>query len=430
MITRIQALRYRCFNQLDARWQQYTVLAGANGSGKSTLLDIPQLFSEILTRGVAAAFHDTSPVLGAPRARNPRELIHGWRGNDFALVLEAQLPRQLATELAIETPRQSATEERRWPHVTLRYEVRFEVTRPGAQVKEEFLWLLPINSRRLEKDFQIGGQQPANRQPFIRRAIGAFAEVRLVDSREEQKSSAEDLLLPTDPGPDRLLLSTIAELHPATHWLQHFLTRGVLSYAPDVQNMHAPCPPGVQFTRSMRNDALNLPWIVRKLQREKPEMFATWVGHVKTIVPNIVAIDTGVEEHSSSAYLRVAYHGGYAITSSSLSDGTLAILALTILPYLPNTPELLCLEEPGAGIHPRGIEAILHSLRSLYRSQVWVSTHSPLIVAQTEVKSLMFLRSDGNNAIEAISGNQHPRLHARQSSAELNSLFTAGALDP
>jgi len=76
MISRIQALRYRCFNQLDITWQRYNVLAGANGSGKSTLLDIPQLFSDILSRGLVPAFLETSPALGVPRAQSLRELTY------------------------------------------------------------------------------------------------------------------------------------------------------------------------------------------------------------------------------------------------------------------------------------------------------------------------------------------------------------------
>jgi predicted ATP-dependent endonuclease of OLD family len=111
MITRVQALHYRCFNQLDARWQCYNVLAGATGSGKSTLLDIPQLFCDLLTHGVTAAFYAPSPVFGTPRVQHPRELIHCQCGDDFGLIIEAQLPRQLAADLADE----AAGEKRRWP---------------------------------------------------------------------------------------------------------------------------------------------------------------------------------------------------------------------------------------------------------------------------------------------------------------------------
>lgn len=44
-------------------------------------------------------------------------------------------------------------------------------------------------------------------------------------------------------------------------------------------------------------------------------------------------------EEDHHAYFVVVYQGGYEVTSSGLSDGTLRILALTILPYLP-APQL------------------------------------------------------------------------------------------
>jgi hypothetical protein len=34
MISRVQSLRYRCFNQSGVPWRRYNVQAGANGSGK------------------------------------------------------------------------------------------------------------------------------------------------------------------------------------------------------------------------------------------------------------------------------------------------------------------------------------------------------------------------------------------------------------
>ena len=81
-------------------------------------------------------------------------------------------------------------------------------------------------------------------------------------------------------------------------------------------------------------------------------------------------------ERKITAYLVVVYQGGYEVTSSGLSDGTLRILALTILPYLAKPPAVLVTEEPENGVHPRAIEAILQALTSLYDSQVWISTHS------------------------------------------------------
>jgi predicted ATPase len=179
----------------------------------------------------------------------------------------------------------------------------------------------------------------------------------------------------------------------------------------------------------MRSDAVNLPWMVRKLQEEKPDMFAMWVEHIRTTLPHIVAIDTCIDEQNSSAYLQVEYQGGYTLTSAGLSNGTLAMLALTILPYLPDLPELVCLAEPENSVHLHKIETILHSLRSLYNSQVWVSTHSPMILAHTEAKSIILMRETGNNAIEAVTGTQYPRLRLWQSRINQSAYLLADVLD-
>ncbi|HEY1351933.1 MAG TPA: AAA family ATPase [Ktedonobacteraceae bacterium] len=114
-------------------------------------------------------------------------------------------------------------------------------------------------------------------------------------------------------------------------------------------------------------------------------MFAVWIEHVKTALPSISGIDAVRRENDSFAYLKVDYQGGYTITSPGLSGGTLSILAYTILPYLTTPPELVCLEDPENGIHPCAIEAVLQSLSSLYDSQVWLSTLSPIVLAHTDL---------------------------------------------
>jgi predicted ATPase len=101
---------------------------------------------------------------------------------------------------------------------------------------------------------------------------------------------------------------------------------------------------------------------------------------------------------------------------------------MTIIPYLSNAPPLICLEEPENGIHPRAIEVVLQSLSSVYDSQVWLSTHSPVVLAHTELASVIVMRSSQENSVEAIRGNEHPRLQDWRGSIDLGSLFAAGVL--
>src|SRR4051812_37865695 len=102
MLSRIQALRYRCFRDLDARLPQYSVLAGGNGSGKSTLMNIPLLFSDMLSlNNLVQAFLEPSPSTSIARAQRLQELVYCYSGNTFSFALEAPLPQHVVAALDI-----------------------------------------------------------------------------------------------------------------------------------------------------------------------------------------------------------------------------------------------------------------------------------------------------------------------------------------
>lgn len=217
-----------------------------------------------------------------------------------------------------------------------------------------------------------------------------------------------------------------AEQFPATVWLRDFLEREVLFYQPAWAKLRQACPPGQPVT--LRADAINLPWLVLNLKHQHPDSFEFWVDHVRVALPNLVSIDAVEREEDHHAYLKLEYGSGYFVTSSGLSDGTLHILALTIVPYLSNSPGLMSLEELENGIYPKAIELVLQSLSSVDRSQVWVSTHSPIVLANTELESLIVMRCAKDGNVEAILGTEHPRLKDWQAAIDLGSLFAAGVL--
>ena len=86
MITRIEAYNYRCFKRLSVGLDGFKVFAGKNGAGKSTLLDLPALFADLVRTGETdGAFFETNGASVAPRALQPRELVHNHEGNYFSL---------------------------------------------------------------------------------------------------------------------------------------------------------------------------------------------------------------------------------------------------------------------------------------------------------------------------------------------------------
>ncbi len=423
MITRIEAMRYRCFEQLDVVIEPYQVIAGVNGSGKTTLLDIPVLLGDMLEGDVPAAFLEVPAINGSPRAQSLQELVHHGRGEFFSFAIEVKLPEHIAEELINpdrrQVPKNILANPQKAPRA-MRYELRLEIFNQSLQVSDEFLYLIPESSAH-PGSLQSIGQAPSSWREVVVREGGQPAKIAPEFQSKRKMSIRLD--------PEMLALDNVPadlEQFPATTWFREMLTRGMMHYAIDGSALRRACPPGRPMSSLMPNGA-NLPWLVMALKRDRPDFFEAWVSHVQTALPNVVNIDAVEREEDHHAYLRVEYEGGYRVTSSGLSDGTLHILALTILPYLGRVPQLICIEEPENGIHPRAIETVLQSLSSVYDSQVWVTTHSPVVLAHTDLAAVMLMQQQDGAAI-AVHGSDHPRLQDWRGSIDLGSLLAAGVL--
>ena len=434
MITRIEVYRYRCFSKLAVELGEYNVLAGANGSGKTTLLDIPILLGDLLTQRIcSAAFLETQPSRGAPRAHTLDELIHQGRGDDFVLVVEAALPEHIAKQVAEPPKGPVQASVGRWP-THLRYELRFQVfNNIELHVLNEYLFLFSDNKKRPELGGGLQGEpisylksgHPRLRQGWQSLLNRERGEPAQLSQARGKASPVPKIRVP----PHQLALASVPydqESYPALVWFQDFLRAGSIFFDPDWRTLRSASPPG-QPNHFLPN-GLSHPWLALHLQKTEPARFQDWIEHVQTALPQIENIEVREREEDHYAYYRVHYQGGYVVTSSGLSEGTLRTLSLTLLPYVRTRPALLLTEEPENSLHPQAIETVLLSLQSLYGSQVWFSTHSPIVLAHTKLSHVLCARMNANGSAEVIPGNQHPRLKDWKGSLDLGTLFAAGVL--
>ncbi|MEU8206632.1 AAA family ATPase [Streptosporangium sp. NPDC049046] len=454
MITRIEAYNYRCFPALSVDLGRYHVFAGANGAGKTTLLDIPTLLGDLLGRQRAVtAFLERQEHGRAARASTPTDLLHKGRGDSIVFVIEAKLDDEVVEALSVAG---QVRPGRREIHTHLRYELCLEVGPRVLNVAEEYLFLYSDAGVRPEPGtfpqgrVGFGGTlahpdwQPVilreGRAPtrFIPETTTPTAEIDA--RRSPSASSHQDLpgtfaqetgIPPLRVPPGQLALGSVPAdptLFPAALWLAQLLREGVVFFAPDWEVLRRPAPPG--DPARLLPSGVNMPWLALDLQQSDPDRFASWVDHVRTALPQVTGISVVEREEDHHAYFAVEYAGGYRVTSSGLSDGTLRILVLTLLPYLreEEMPRLLVTEEPENGIHPRAIETVVQSLSSLYDSQVWISTHSPIVLAHTELADVLAARLNEDGSVSVIPGNRHPRLRDWRGSLDIGTLFAAGVL--
>jgi AAA domain, putative AbiEii toxin, Type IV TA system len=90
VITRIEALNYRCLRYIRQDLVPFHVLVGPNASGKTTFLDVVALLGRLVTDGPEAAVLE--------RTQNFEDLVWGRRGDRFELAMEAAIPGGLRTD--------------------------------------------------------------------------------------------------------------------------------------------------------------------------------------------------------------------------------------------------------------------------------------------------------------------------------------------
>lgn len=455
MITRIEAHNYRCFPRLSVGMDRYNVLAGANGAGKTTLLDMPVLVGDMIRQQrFLAAFLGRSEAGKAARASTLTDLLHKGTGETIGFAFEARLPEDVLESLV---SLGSAVPDQPVP-THLRYELRLEVTRRSLSVSDEYLFLfseegsqprrdvnalgyrfpqgIPRSGEELRQtDWQAvlirEGNSPSRYLPEIETRPPAGTAVNRAARDRRQAAEVRPDIRPIQVPAEQLALGAVPPdrtLFPAALWFMELLRDGVVYLDLDWEMLRSPAPPGLP--ERLMPSGQNLPWLALDLMNSDPEEYLSWIDHVRTALPQIRDIRALEREEDHYAYFSVEYEGGYKVTSSGLSDGTLRIMALTIIPFLPEdvAPRLLVTEEPENGIHPRAIETAVESLSSLYSMQVWVSTHSPMVIVHTELDDILLTRLAEDGSVTVVPGPQHHRLQEWQGEADLATLFAAGVL--
>jgi len=436
MITRIETYKYRCFDKLDVSFEDFHVVVGANGSGKTTLLDVPSLLSEMLeTRRVDTPFFEKTRTHLRPRADAAADIIFNRRGEYFGIVVEAKIPEEITSALVEKLSsrrsgrgtKELSESSETWPRI-LRYELQCEKFNDNIQISQEHLLLFPNDEgRRPPHGAGFVGELPNTARYTIsslRRNRGEpaifYPEAKSRRSKFEFSFEPSELALSNVPSDQ--------DQFAAALWFRRFLTQQICFYQPSLNAMrNASSPRG--RTKQLAPDGSTLPWLIKSLKAsENKRGFQRWLRLVRLALPSIKDIVPVVRKDDRAAYFKVIYESGNSVPSSSISDGTLSILAFTILPYLESLPGLLMIEEPENGIHPKAIQAVTETLSSIGNTQVWLSSHSPIVLANVKLESVLCLHQTPSGASKAIHGDKHPGLSEWQGEVDLGTLFAAGVL--
>ena len=226
------------------------------------------------------------------------------------------------------------------------------------------------------------------------------------------------------------------KLYPAANAVRRVLTEGLRFMQLNSRAMRQPCP--ATRPTDLELDGSNLARVVGRLlgkngsARERTEAEANtmqrWVEHLRYALPDLDSIGWGRREPDNAEYITLKCKDGLVCPSWLVSDGTLRMLALTLLAFLPPAPGIYLIEEPENGVHPKALELIMRSLSSVPSAQVFVATHSPLVVQLAGRDSLLCFQKD-EEGTHITHGADHPRLREWDGVPDLATVFACGILE-
>ena len=422
MIIEIEALSYRCLRYVRQPVALFQVLIGPNASGKSTFLDVVAFLADVVREkeGVATAV--------AERAPDVRDLVWMRQGEAFELAVEAAIPEHLQNR-------------RNGSYSRLRYEVRVGLHADTQEINllSETLWLRPApagNGERAELQ-RTHFPMPPTPPETIGIPSGKKAPVGWRRVLNKVPESGNDYFRSENSewnnlfrlGPRRSALANLPEdeeKFPVSIWFRRLLLEGVQRLALNSAAMRRPSPPG--SPRHFQPDGSNLPLVVNDLEERAPERLKEWIAHLRTALPDLEGVRTVERPEDRHRYLVLDYSTGLHAPSWLVSDGTLRMLALTLLAYIPKLDGIYLIEEPENGIHPRAVETVLQSLSSVYGAQVLLATHSPVILGLAEPDQVLCFNRTDQGVTDIVLGSEHPRLRQWRGETDLGTLFASGVL--
>ncbi len=373
MFRRIEAVGYRCLREVSQKLNPFEILVGPNASGKSTFLDVIHFASDFVQDGLDAAIQRRSPTF--------QDLLWGRQGSTFRFSLELTTPPgALLYTVAVALDEQAG-------HVEFQDE--------SATLVSEEAPLRPVMTRSGTRAhyFSEDGQK------------------QLVWGQSRNQSSLNTVL--SD------------ELFPAMALLRDLLAEGIRVIDLDPKALAAPSPP--ERGGDIVNTGASLAWQIRGLQEQHPEKLDAWTAHVRTALPDVCKIESTLQPWDNRRFVRIQYENGLQVPSWMLSEGTLRLLALTILAYLPDFHGVYMIEEPENGVHPAALETIYQSLSSIYNAQVLVATHSPVLLSMAKPEEILCF-SKTREGTQIIRGDQHPALKDWQGEVSLGTMVASGIL--
>jgi predicted ATPase len=148
----------------------------------------------------------------------------------------------------------------------------------------------------------------------------------------------------------------------------------------------------------------NLTHLLSYINANHPKNYDLIIEKLKRVNPNFKDLAFVQPMASRSLLLLKEKNLSRAISIEHISDGTLRFLLLLAIFYNPNRGKVICLDEPELGLHPDMIRMVAEGIKYAANdgTQLFIATHSPLLLNEFELENLLIFEKDDKNQTIAM----------------------------
>ena len=382
-VQRIQVENFKSFSRLDIGLSRFHVVIGSNAAGKSNFISIFTFLRDIAKNGIvnAIAMQGGLEYLQNTKIGPSRDLRIKVEYLPDQKVEVGELQCKDTSPLSLQSHLSS-----------YEFAIRVDPRGDGFVITRDRLIIgFEVLSGECE-DTLIGEKQKIGRGQITVTSDGGELTYS-VDLPEGCPISEQEIIpsyLRKKHLPEKTLLLETPYAYPLPY-IEKFFDR-IAIYDIDPKLLKK----GVAITgkRELEEDAGNLVLVLKNIIGD-PEKKRKFSNLLRDVLPFVE--DLSVEKFMNISLiltLRERYARNHVLPATSLSDGTMTILALIIALYFEDKPFII-IEEPVSHIHPFLVARVITMMKEASKSrQVMVTTHSTEVVKHVLIEDLLLISRD------------------------------------
>lgn len=385
MITKIEINGFKSFHNFEMEFTPFTVIAGLNASGKSNLFDALELLSRLAQYNLREAFSVNRGAVNEMFSLVGNTVVDTM---DFAVEMLANKDNKdnWGVTKGINNPRlryelqiKRILNDRGYEELIVSYESLSKIKSSDDKWAKKYI---PKKYITIWKSTQSGGSA----KPFIQTEMknGTKTIVLRQDSGQGGKNTPVNTI-------NQTVLSSVNDNNFPHVFAAKIEMMNWKFMQLNPEELRKPTEKNSIMSDIISYNGANLAAALDRIKQDDEYSLTDIARSLSRFLPDIAAVDVEFDPVRETFTIVTINKNGERFSSRVLSEGTLRLLALTIIQYDNLHKGLLCFEEPENGIHPARIKQmaeLLYNLSAQYDyvetslRQVIVNTHSPILIKE------------------------------------------------